>query len=40
MSKFTLLISKGAERDLAQLPKFARRSLEVAFAELEFVDAR
>jgi len=38
LSKFTLLISKGAEHDLAQLPKFARRSLEVAFAELELLE--
>ncbi|QXO94257.1 type II toxin-antitoxin system RelE/ParE family toxin [Methanospirillum purgamenti] len=38
MSKFTLLISKGAERDLAELPKLARNSLEVTLAELELLD--
>ena len=33
-----MVISKGAERDLAQLPKFARISLEVVLAELELLD--
>lgn len=38
MSKYKVVISKGAERDLAQLPKFARISLEVVLAELELLD--
>ncbi len=38
LSKYTVVISPAAKRDLSKLPAFARRSIEVLLADLELTD--
>ncbi len=38
MSKYKVVISPGAEHDLANLPKPVRRSIELALADLELLE--